>query len=180
MTRYVAFLRGINLGPNRRVAMKDLRRVLEEAGYAGVRTHLQSGNVVLSSDAAPEQLGRDLAATLRDAFGMDIAVVVRTRDELADVVARDPFGDEATDPALYQVTFLSDEPERERVEALERADVAPERVAVSGREVYAWHPNGVARSELATLISAQRLGVEATARNWRTVVKLLEMADEDG
>lgn len=158
--------------------MKDLHAALEQAGYTDVRTLLQSGNVVLSSTAAPAKLERDLAETLRDALGFEIAVVVRTRDELAGVIVCNPFGDEADDPARYQVSFLSAEPDPARVEELERTDVAPERVAVRGREVYAWHPGGVGRSELAKLITDRRLGVEVTARNWRTVTKLLEMADE--
>jgi uncharacterized protein (DUF1697 family) len=180
MARQVAFLRGINLGPTRRVPMKDLRAALEAAGYEGVRTLVQSGNVVLTSDAEPDELERDIARLLRDAFGFDIAVVVRTRDELAEVIERDPFRGEADDPARYQVSFLSAEPEAGRVEELESADVAPERVAVRGREVYAWHPDGVGRSELAKLITDRRLGVEVTARNWRTVTRLLELADEAG
>jgi uncharacterized protein (DUF1697 family) len=180
MGRHVVFLRGINLGGKRRVPMSELRATLEEAGYDNVRTHLQSGNVVLTSEAAPGELERDLAATLRDAFGFDIAVVVRTRDELAAVIERDPFGDEAADPARYQVSFLSAEPDPAGVAELEGAEVAPERVAVLGREVYAWHPGGVGRSELAKLITDRRLGVEVTARNWRTVTKLLELADETG
>ena len=89
-----------------------------------------------------------------------------------------PFAGVAADPARYQVTFLSAEPPPARAEELERADVAPERVVVRGREVYAWHPDGLARSELAKLITSRRLGVEVTARNWRTVTKLLELADE--
>jgi len=178
MARYVAFLRGINLGAKRRVPMEELRRVLEEAGYDDVRTLAQSGNVVLSSGATAAALERDLATTLQDAFGLGIGVVVRSHAELADVVARDPIGSHADDPARYQVSFLSAEPEPARVRELERADVAPERVAVLGREVYAWHPNGVGRSELAKLITDRRLGVEVTARNWRTVTKLLELASQ--
>ncbi len=180
MARYVAFLRGINLGPKRRVSMQKLRATLEEAGYEDVRTLLQSGNVVLTSSAGPAALESDLTSTLRDAFGLDIAVLVRTRDELADVIARDPFGGEADDPARYQVSFLSAAPEPARVKELERAAVAPERVAVRGREVFAWHPGGVGRSELAKLITDRRLGVGVTARNWRTLTKLLELADEGG
>lgn len=178
MTRHIAFLRGINLGPKRRVSMEQLRKTLEEAGYEDVRTLLQSGNVVLTSTATPATLERDLANTLRDAFGFEIVVLVRTRDEIAGVVASDPFGDEVGDPARYQVSFLSAEPDAARIEELERADVAPERVAVRGREVYAWHPDGIGRSELAKLIIDRRLGVGVTARNWRTVTKLLELAEE--
>ena len=158
--------------------MQQLRDALTEAGYVDVRTLLQSGNVVLSSAASPAALERDLATTLHEEFGFEIAVAVRTRDELADVVASDPFADQADDPTRYQVSFLSGEPEPARVLELERTDVAPELVAVRGREVYAWHPGGIARSELAKLITERRLGVGVTARNWRTVTKLLEIADE--
>jgi uncharacterized protein (DUF1697 family) len=92
------------------------------------------------------------------------------------VVERDPFGAVADQPKLYQVSFLSDRlaPEVER--ELAAADVAPERVAVHGREIYAWHPGGVQRSPLAKLLTDKKLGVAATARNWNTVTKLLELA----
>ena len=92
MPRYVVFLRGINLGGKRRVGMADLRAALESEGFEDVRTLLQSGNVVLTSGAKPRPLERELAKALRRAFGFDIAVVARTRDELADVIRADPFG----------------------------------------------------------------------------------------
>ncbi len=178
MRRYVVFLRGINLGSSRRVAMGQLREVLHRAGYQHVRTLLQSGNVVLTSNADPRTLERDLTRTLREAFGLEIAVVARTRDELAGVITRDPFAGQADDPARYQVSFLSTEPDPQRVRDLEGAQVSPERVVVIGREVYAWHPGGVGRSELAKLITDRHLGVGVTARNWRTLTRLLELADE--
>jgi uncharacterized protein (DUF1697 family) len=177
VARYVALLRGINLGPKRRVGMKELRAALEKAGYEDVGTLVQSGNVVLTSTSAARALERDLADLLAAEFGFDIPVVVRTRDELAQVIARDPFSDVADDPRRYQVTFLSGKPVPSGVAELEGADVAPEQVVVQGREVYAWHPGGVGRSELAKLITDRRLGVQATARNWRTITKLLELAD---
>jgi uncharacterized protein (DUF1697 family) len=95
MARYAVFLRGINLGPRRRVPMGKLRTVREQAGYEDVRTLLASGNVVLTSRAKPATLERELPRTLREALGIAIAVVVRTRDELAEVIAFDPLGDVA-------------------------------------------------------------------------------------
>jgi uncharacterized protein (DUF1697 family) len=77
------------------------------------------------------------------------------------------------------VSFLAGEPDPEGVRELEAADLGPERVEVSGREVYAWHPEGIQRSPLARLVTDKRLGVVATARNWNTVTKLLALADED-
>ena len=176
MTRYVVLLRGVNLGPKRRVPMDRLRSVLEQAGYSRVGTLLQSGNVVLSSPVDPDRLERDVAALLGDTFGFEIPVVVRTAEELGAVVAADPFAGEITDPARYLVSFLSAEPDPARMRVLESADLAPERVALRGREIYSWHPDGAGRSPLAGLLTERRLGVQVTARNWRTVTSLLEAA----
>ena len=104
--------------------------------------------------------------------------MVRTRAELAAVVEGDPFADVADDPKRYQVSFLSAKPRAAAVRALEQAEIEPERVAVRGREIYAWHANGIQRSPLAKLLDDKRLGVTATARNWNTVTKLLALADE--
>jgi uncharacterized protein (DUF1697 family) len=176
--RYAVFLRGINLGSKRRVSMPELRATLSEAGYESVDSVAQSGNIVLTSDAGSKKLERDLAKLLKKSFGFEIAVLVRTRDELADVIANDPFAGEADDPARYQVNFLSAKPDSARIAELEQAAVAPERVAARGREIYAWHPGGVGRSPLAKLITERQLGVGVTARNWRTLGKVLALADE--
>lgn len=105
-------------------------------------------------------------------------MLVRTRDELAAVVERDPLGDVADDPKRYQVSFLSARPARAVERELAAADLAPERVVVSGREIYAWHPGGLQRSRLAALLTDRRLGVAATARNWNTVTALLALAED--
>ena len=175
MPRHIALLRGINLGPSRRVAMGDLREALTEAGYEDVKTHLQSGNVLLTSPAKPDRLARDLSELIAERLGVECEVVVRSRDELAGVVERNPLADVMDDPKRLQVTFLAGKPDRGFVRELEAGDFAPEQVAVSGREIYAWHPDGVQRSKLARLVG--EAGKEATARNWNTVTKLLELAD---
>jgi uncharacterized protein (DUF1697 family) len=174
----VIMLRGINLGPTRRVPMADLRALFGEAGYEDVRTYVQSGNVVLESAATPTELEREAAKLISDRFGFDVPVVVRTARELAAVVELNPLGDVADNPKRYQVSFLSAKPHAEVVKALQAAAVEPERVAFHGREIYAWHPDGVARSKLWNALAAKGLGagVTATARNWTTVTTLLEMA----
>jgi uncharacterized protein (DUF1697 family) len=177
VAQHIALLRAINLGPSRRIAMADLRVLLDERGYGPVRTHLASGNVLLHSDAAPAELARELEQHLTDAFKLAVPVVVRSRDELADVVSRNPLGGvAAADPRRYQVTFLSQTPPADLVARIAAAAVAPERVEVSGREVFAWHPDGIG-SALAKLLASPRLGVTATARNWNTVTALLALAD---
>ena len=168
-------LRGINLGPNRRVPMADLRALFGEAGYADVQTYVQSGNVVVESTAKAPQLERTAAELISDRFGFDVPVVVRTVRQLAAVVKLNPLGEVATDPKRYQVSFLAATPPPDVVRALEEAAAGEERVVRHGREIYSWHPDGVARSKLAVALAGRKLGT-ATARNWTTVTTLLEMA----
>jgi uncharacterized protein (DUF1697 family) len=177
--RYVAMLRGINLGPNRRVPMAELRALLTEAGYEGVRTYVQSGNIVLSSEQKSADLEQEIGELISQRFGFDVPVVVRTRDELAAVVAADPLGEVADNHKRYQVSFLTDPLSEEMAERVRELAVEPEAVVIGGREVYAWHPAGVARSKLWNGLAGKGLGVTATARNWTTVTTLLEMADEE-
>jgi uncharacterized protein (DUF1697 family) len=158
--------------------MPALREALERAGFGDVRTYVQSGNLVLSSDAQPDAVGRKIEQVIREAFDLDIAVVVRTREELAEVVKRNPLGQVAENPKRYQVSFLSEELEPIVLEKLHAAAVEPERLVAIGRELYAWHPNGAARSKLWGRLASTGLGVTATARNWTTVTTLLQMADE--
>jgi uncharacterized protein (DUF1697 family) len=178
MSQRILLLRGINLGPNRRVAMPKLREVLSEAGMKDVRTYVQSGNVVVSSGKSPDGLARDTERAIAEEFGFDVDVVVRTRDELAAVVELNPLGHVATNPKRYQVSFLSAEPNPEIVQQMAALAAESERFVAIGRELYAWHPEGVARSKLWAGLAGTKLGVTATARNWTTVTTLLEMADQ--
>ena len=178
MPTQIVLLRGINLGSRNRIAMPQLRDALTEAGFDGVKTYLQSGNVVFSSKGSADQVARKCERLIAEEFGLDIPVVTRTRPQLAKVVERDPFGKVAVDPKRYQVSFLTSKLSAEVIRKLEAAAVPSEQFVVEGREVYAWHPKGVARSKLWTLLAGKGLGVTATARNWTTVTSLLALADE--
>lgn len=175
--RHVLLLRGINLGPRNRVAMPALRELLAGAGFANVRTYVQSGNVVLETRRTPAAAAQACEELIAAELGLDIAVVARTRDELAEVVRRDPLGDVADNPKGYQVSFLESELDPEVAERLGGLAAGGERMQLIGREIYAWHPGGVARSKLWAGLAGKGLGVKATARNWTTVTTLLEMAD---
>ena len=177
-TRQVALLRAVNLGPTRKLSMSALRDALADAGHQGIRTHLQSGNVVLESPLSAARLERQLEKEIRDAFGFDVPVMVRTRRQLASVVAFDPLGEVATSGSRYHVTFLARPLAARAARELAQAEVAPERLVVKGREIYAWLPDGVHRSRAARLLTEKRLGVAGTLRNWNTVRRLLEMLEE--
>jgi uncharacterized protein (DUF1697 family) len=176
--RQIVLLRGINLGSRNRIAMPKLRELLAGAGFDDVRTYVQSGNVVLETRRKPAGVARACEELIAAELGLDIAVVVRTRDELAEVVRRDPLGDVAENPKRYQVSFLESEPDRKVVEKMRELAAGGERVEAIGREIYAWHPDGVARSKLWAGLAGKGLGMKATARNWTTVTTLLAMADE--
>ena len=175
--RQIVLLRGINLGSRNRIAMPRLRDVLEAAGFADAATYVQSGNVVLESDVKSTRLAEQCTRLIASEFGLDIAVIVRTRDELAAVIERNPLGDVVNNPKRYQVSFLAEEPSSELVEKLAAAALDAERFVAIGRELYAWHPNGVARSKLLGRLAGRDLGIAATARNWTTVTALLALAD---
>jgi uncharacterized protein (DUF1697 family) len=180
MARYAVLLRGINIGSHNRIPMPALREALADSGYKDVRTYLQSGNVVLSTNTPPGKVAGDCERLIRDRFGLEINVVVRTRDQLARIVERNPLEKVAKNPKRYQVSFLAKKPRAAVVKELASFAVGGEQLVHSGRELYAWHPDGVARSKLWAQLAGPKLGVTATARNWTTVTKLLELLDESG
>src|SRR5438876_11973564 len=130
MARHIVLLRGINIGSRNRISMPELRSALEEGGFADVQTYLQSGNVVLESRAKPESVRRKIEKMIAEQFGLDIAVVVRTRAELAEVVKRNPLSRVAKDPKRHQVTFLSAKLDPEVVKRLESLAAPSEELAV--------------------------------------------------
>jgi uncharacterized protein (DUF1697 family) len=176
--RHVVFLRGINIGARNRVAMPLLRSALANAGYEGARTYLQSGNVILDAAAKPARVAVDVARVIAREFELELGVVARSRNELAAVVERNPLGDVATDPKRYQVSFLEKALKASAIDELTALTADGEVLVADGRELYAWHPHGVARSRLWTRLASSQLGVLATARNWKTTTALLALADE--
>jgi uncharacterized protein (DUF1697 family) len=157
--------------------MAKLRSALEEAGFEEVATYVQSGNVVVSSGDSAAKVARAVERLVEKEFGLKIPVLVRTRAQLAQVVERNPLAEVAKSPKRYQVSFLEKKPSAALIRKLEDVAAPTERVVAHGREIYAWHPEGVARSKLWAALAGKGLGVTATARNWTTVKKLLELAD---
>ena len=176
MTRYALLLRGINLGRNRRIGMGPLRELLTARGYEGVRTLLQSGNVVLDTDRAAADLAGDVEQALEAEFGFPVPVVVRTGAELSAVLAADPLAGTWTDPTRHLVTFLAAEPDPALVAALPEAGPGDGAYRLVGRELYLWLPDGVSVSPIGKWRWDQLIGVPGTARNWTTVGKLATMA----
>jgi uncharacterized protein (DUF1697 family) len=174
---YVVLLRGINLGSKRRVAMADLRSLLEGLGYDDVRTHLQSGNAVLRTPTrSAGTVEKAVAKAITAELGLDVNVTARTAAQMAAVVEADPFDGVATDPARYLVTFLEKQPPTSWLDAVDPETYAPEQAAVVGKQLYLWLPGGVQNSRLARNLTDKKLGGSATSRNWNVVRKLAELA----
>jgi len=175
--RYVVFLRGINVGGHAKIAMADLRAMLADLGYADVATLLQSGNAVLTADDGPAEVATTIEDRLHTDTGLNVRCVVRTADELRDVLAGDPYRGHANDPAKYVVGFMDNAPATAKVAAIDPAAYAPDEFRVVGREAYIWCPNGLANTKLTGQFLEKKLGVAMTARNWNTCQKVLALAD---
>ena len=181
MTTWIALLRGINVGGNRRVPMADLRTALEAIGLDDVRTYIVSGNVVFRSRRSDASaLTREIEAAIGRRFGFPVAVVLRTAAEMRTVLAADPIPDgSAADPAHRYAVFLLADPSPERLAGIDPAAVAPDVFVAGDRVIHAWYKGGLQASKLAGQLTDRGLGVTATARNWNTVRKLVELAGND-
>jgi uncharacterized protein (DUF1697 family) len=167
--KWVALLRGVNLGARNKVPMAELRTLLEDAGYGSVKTYIASGNVLLDGPAARNKLGSDLERLVADAFGVTTAVILRKPRELAATVEAHPFKRTSD----THVAFLAKRPVKSAVAKLDAFDAD---AVLVGAELFLELPRGVHGSRLSNARIESLLGVQATLRNWRTVVALAELA----
>lgn len=174
---YIALLRGINVGGKNILPMADLAKMFVAAGCTDVQTYIQSGNVIFK--AAPDVatgLPEVISAQIMKKFGFVVPVVSRNAVQLEDVVANNPFLKAGAPEGMLHVMFLADLPKTDSVAQLDPKRSPPDEFIVRGRDIYLKLPNGVARSKLTNAWFDSKLGTVSTGRNWRTVLKLLEMA----
>jgi uncharacterized protein (DUF1697 family) len=172
MATYIALLRGINVGGNRKVAMSDVRALAARLGFEDPKTILNSGNLVIRG-------AKQAASSVEKKLGPELGceVIVRTADEWKSVVTNNPFTKEAkNDPGHLLVMCLRDAPDDAAVDALRSAIVGREVVQVRGRDAYLYYPDGAGRSKLTHAVIEKKLGTQGTARNWNTALKLLELS----
>lgn len=176
MTTQVALLRGINVGGQKKVPMGDLRELASELGLDNPRTYVQSGNLVVDADLDEAGLVTTLQSGIGDRFGLDVPVIARAASPFVRIAETHPFSGLGLDERMLHVAFLDREPDKPVVDLIDTELYQPDRLEARGREIYLAYPNGSGRSELNHALLERRLGVAATARNWRTVSKLAEMA----
>lgn len=177
MPRYVALLRGINVGKNKRIAMGDLKALHETLGYTDVKTHLNSGNVVFTADvAADDTLAHDIERAIASSLDMDVPVIVRSGEEMELIVESNPFPQHADDHKTLHVTFLLKRPDPAAIEALADHEKGDDDYRVIGTEVYLYYPNKLTGATFMPNGLDKALGMHTTSRNWRTVARLAELA----
>ena len=175
---HIVLLRGINLGGRNKLPMKDLALMLTELGCRDVATYIQSGNAVVGMDEAlAAALPGRLAERILEQAGLRVPVVVRTGEAIASVVRDNPFLAAGADPQTLHVMFLADQPSPEDVAALDPNRSPGDAYLVRGREIYLHCPQGVADTRLTNAYFDARLKTVSTSRNWRTVLKLRDMAE---
>jgi uncharacterized protein (DUF1697 family) len=170
---FAALLRGINVGGKNTLPMGELRTVCHELGHLDPVTYLQSGNVVFTSSADPKAIVAGMEGSIAERFGLKVRVLLRTHPELVTVAANSPFDQD--DPTKLHVLFLSDRPKAAALATLDRDRSPGDEFHAAGRELYLHLPNGAGRTKLTLDYFERRLDVTGTARNWNTLLRLVEL-----
>jgi uncharacterized protein (DUF1697 family) len=177
MTMYVALLRGVNVGKHHRVSMAAVRDTLAQAGFAGVTTHIQTGNLLLESRRrGPAAIGRSIEDALRKGLDIDVDVIVRTAAELSELARANPFLARGADPATLHVAFLKTRPPADAARQVTDVRFGDDEFELRGEEIYLRYAHGLGRSKMNPAFFERVLRTPATVRNWNVVTRLLELA----
>jgi uncharacterized protein (DUF1697 family) len=175
VAQYVAFLRGINLGSTNKISMPELRAMATDLGYTDVATYINSGNLIFSSTKKAAALEREISAAIKQRFGTNTDVAVRTPAQLRKILDANPYPDGS--PSQVTVAFLTKAAPAQAKQRVAEMATDAEPFTFAGSEVYVHYSNGLGRSKLAEKFSAI-IGVSSTVRNLRTVTKVLELSQE--
>lgn len=181
MTKFITLLRGINVSGQKLIKMEALRAAMQELPFQGVSTYIQSGNILLSSDGknGPE-IGRMIREKILERFGFDVPVIVVTPKDLETAVLENPFASKTTgDSTQPYIGFLSHIPDAADIEVLKAIDFGPDEFTVKGKRIYLWYAHSAGNTKLSNAVIEKKLRVTSTARNWKTVRKLIALSAND-
>lgn len=180
MPIYVAMLRGINVSGHNTMKMEELRASFGALGFRGVKTYVQSGNVIFeAAKGSATKLSAQIGARIQRDYGFRISIVVKTPKELENVIKNNPFAKlKSVDPSKLHVTFLAEPATKDALRKLEALALGPDQIRVDGSEIYLHCPDGYGRTKLSNAAIERVLSVTATTRNWKTVNTIFEMALE--
>lgn len=176
MPSYAVLLRGVNVGPSKRIAMVALRKMLSGMGFGDVRTLLQSGNAVFTTRRTdPATLATRIEKAIGAEFGTSVACIVRDGPEMAAVLAGHPLADVADNGSRMMALFLSADPDPALAKEHDPVALDPDRVRLGDRVVYQWCPDGILEAPDVATYVMKNWKVTVTGRNWNTVTKLAGM-----
>ncbi len=181
MNKKIAILRGINVGGRRKILMADLRAMLEAMNFSNVKTYIQSGNVIFDAEGKTDNitLAKNIAKAITEKFGFDVPVIVRTTKEWAQSVKQNPFYKDGVDISHLHLTFLSEAPKEEEKQNAESYNYEPDKFVIQGKDVFIYCEGKYHKSKLTNNFFEKKLKVNATTRNWKTVLKLLELCHKE-
>jgi len=181
MQTFISILRGINVSGQKKILMADLKKLYESLKFSEVKTYIQSGNLVFKSDSkiSDIQLARKIEKAISTKYKFEVPVIIRTKEELEKILSQNSFTKEKSiDLKKLHVTFLSETPDREKMEQIKEVDFSPDQFIIKGKEIYLHIPNSYGETKLSNKFFENKLKVSATTRNWNTVNKLLELASQ--
>lgn len=181
MKTYIALLRGINVSGQKIIKMELLRKFLGELGFHNIRTYIQSGNIIFESSVSDTKiLEKQIADLIEKHFGFVVPVFIVTPEELLVVIDKNPYVKEnQTDAKQPYVTFLSETPKEENLKVFKTIDFGSEKFTSIGKTLYLWYETSSGTSKLSNITIENKLKLKSTARNWKTVLKLYELATGD-
>ncbi len=180
-TTYIALLRGINVSGHKTILMDDLKVLFEKMNFEEVKTYIQSGNIVFKTgeNLTEANLAQRVQQSITGKYNFYVPVIIRSREDMEKILADNPFLKEKDiNPDWLHVTFLSDSPRQSDREAISKYDFSPDRFYLVRNEAYLYCPQGYGNTKISNLFFENRLKVSATTRNWKTVIKLVDLASK--
>ena len=182
MNKRIAILRGINVGGRRKILMADLKKLFHALGFAAVQTYIQSGNVIFNSTGKEDNI--TIAANIEQAiakkYGFDVPVIVRTVGQWQEAIASNPFFKKKdADVERLHLTFLKEVPEPDKLEVIQAFDYSPDKFELVDNNIFVFCSGKYSDSKLSNTFFESKLKQPATTRNWKTVLKLMELSGKD-
>ena len=181
MQTFISILRGINVSGQKKILMADLKALYENLKFREVKTYIQSGNVVFKSDSklSDIQLAKNIEKEISSKFNFEVPVIIRTKEELKNTIDQNPFVKEKNiDLKKLHVTFLSETPDKEKIEQIKNLDFSPDKFKIKDKEIYLHIPESYGETKLSNKFFENKLKITATTRNWNTVNRLFDLASQ--
>lgn len=176
MNKYVILLRGINVGGHRKVPMAELREILSDSGFKNVVTYIQSGNVILQSSQNSKNIKTKIEKVILKHFGFEVIVIVKTKEELKEIFDNCPFQQQTKEKSYFMI--LDSLPDKFGLQEVSSLTHIGEEFHITYTSIYFFSANGYGRTKFNSNFFERKLKVNATARNYKTMLKLLAMTNE--